>query len=66
MNFQNAKKALTTDSTIAYFDLSKETRLHTDTSTMRIGFVLLQRATESDEEWKTVQAGSKFLTDTET
>ena len=63
--FQNARKALTTAPTLAYFDLGKETRLHTDASTMGIGFVLLQRAME-DGEWKTVRAGSRFLTDTET
>ena len=33
---------------------------------MGIVFVLLQRATDSDGEWKTIQAGSRFLTDTET
>ena len=32
---------------------------------MGIGFVLLQRTTDSDGEWKTIQAGSRFLTDTE-
>ena len=60
--FQNAKKALTTAPTLTYFDLGKETRLHTDASRLGIGFVLSQRA----KEWKTVQAGSRFLTDTET
>ena len=64
--FQNAKNVLTTAPTLAYFDLGKETCLHTDASTMGIEFVLLQRATDSDEEWKTIQAGSRFLTDTET
>ena len=29
------------------------------------GFVLLQRAKGSDGKWKTVQAGSRFLTGTE-
>ena len=64
--FQNARKALTTAPTLNYFDLGKETRLHTDASSLGIGFVLLQRAKDSDEEWKTVQAGSRFFTDTET
>ena len=65
MAFHKAKKALTTAPTLAYFDLDKETCLHTDASTMGLGFVLLQRAKGSDGEWKTVQAGSRFLTDTE-
>ena len=64
--FQNARKALTTAPTLTYFDLGKETRLHTHASRLGIGFVLSQRAKDSDEEWKTVQAGSRFLTDTET
>ena len=65
MAFQKAKKALTTAPTIAYFDPDKKTCLHTDASTMGLGFVLLQRAKGSNGEWKTVQAGSTFLTDTE-
>ena len=39
--------------------------LHTDASTMGVGFVLLQRPKGSNEDWKTVQAGSRFLTDME-
>lgn len=53
------KKALTAAPNLAYFDLGKETRLHTDASTTGIGFVLLQRATGSEGERKTVQAGSE-------
>ena len=41
-------------------------RLHTDASTLGIRFVLLQRARDSDEEWKTLQVSSRILTDTET
>ena len=63
---QNARRALTTAPTLTYFDLGKETCLHTDASRMGVGFVLRQRAKHSNEEWKTVQAGSRFLTDTET
>ena len=62
---QNARKALTTAPTLSYFDLGKN-RKHTDASRLGLGFVLLQRDKDSDEEWKTVQAGSRFLTDTET
>ena len=51
MAFQTAKKALTTAPILAYFDLDKEICLHTDASTMGLGFVLLH----SDGEWKTVQ-----------
>ena len=47
------------------FDIAKETRLHMDASTVRIGFVLVQRPKGSHESWKIVQAGSRFLTDTE-
>ena len=63
--FAHAKKLLVTTPTLVYFDLKKETRLHTDASTLGIGFVLLQRSKNTDEEWKTVQAGSRFLTETE-
>ena len=49
--------------TLAYFDTTKETCLHTDASTLGIGFVLLHDGTK---EWRIVQAGSRFLTDAET
>ena len=41
--FTHAKKILVTAPTLAYFDFLKETRLHTDASTIGIGFVLMQR-----------------------
>ena len=63
--FTHAKKILVTAPTLAYFDVSKETRLHTDASTVGIGFVLMQRPKGSQQSWKTVQAGSRFLTDTD-
>ena len=63
--FKQAKKALTTAPILAYFDTTKETRLHTDASTLGIGFVLLQKPPNGDCEWQTVQAGSRFLTDAE-
>ena len=63
--FAQAKKMLTTSPILAYFDTTKETRLHTDASTLGIGFVLLQKSTDGSNEWKTVQAGSRFLTDAE-
>ena len=64
--FTHAKMILVTAPTLAYFDTSKETRLYTDASTVGIGFILVQRPKGSQETWKTVQAGSRFLTDTET
>lgn len=51
--------------TLAYFDVLKETCLHTDASTVGIGFILTQGPKGSQESWKTVQAGSRFLTDTD-
>ena len=56
---------LVTAPTLAYFDVAKETQLHTDASTVGIGFVLVQRPKGSHESWKKVQAGSRFLTYTE-
>ena len=57
---------LTTAPILAYFDPSKEPHLHTDASTLGLGFLLLlQKSTESDSDWRVVQAGSRFLSDTE-
>ena len=61
--FQRAKETLVTAPTLAYFDTNKESRLFTDASRVGIGFVLMQKQTE--DEWKTVQAGSRFITGTE-
>ena len=63
--FIQAKKVLTSSPTLAYFDTTKETCLHTDASTLGIGFVLLQKSTDGTKEWRIVQAGSRFLTDAE-
>ena len=60
--FAHATKVLATAPTLAFFDARKETRLYTDASTLGIGFILLQKA---GDEWKIIQAGSRFLTDTE-
>ena len=55
--FKQAKKVLTTSPTLSYFDVTKETCLHTDVSTLRIIFVLLQKFIGSgDSEWNMVQA----------
>ena len=50
---------------LTYFDPSKETCLHTDASTLGLGFLLLQRQTNVNSDWSVVQAGSRFLTDAE-
>ena len=63
--FQQAKQLLTTAPVLTYFDPSKETRLHTDASTLGLGFLLLQKPTNDNSDWRVVQAGSRFLTDAE-
>jgi len=62
-SFIEAKEALTTAPTLAFYDLSHPTQLLTDASRLGIGFVLQQ---EHQGEWKLIQAGSHFLTDAET
>ena len=64
--FLQAKQSLTTAPTLAYFDPSRETFLYTDASTLGLGFLLLQKSSEDSSVWNVVQAGSRFLTDTET
>ena len=59
--FAQAKKALTSAPTLAYFDTTKKTRLYTDASTLGLGFVLLQKPADNSDEWKTVQARSDSL-----
>ncbi len=63
--FIRAKEALVVTPTLAYFDATKDTYLHTDASTLGIGFVLLQKTKDGDEEPRMIQASSRFLTDTE-
>ena len=63
VSFLKAKTLLTTTPTLAFYDVSRPTRLLTDASRLGLGFVLQQ---ENHGEWKLVQAGSRFLTDTET
>jgi len=59
---QLAKQLLTTAPVLTYFDPSKENCLHTDASTLGLGFLLLQKPTNSNSDWRVVQAGSRFLT----
>ena len=61
--FTNIKKSLTASPLLSFFDMTKPTRLSTDASRQRLGFVLQQL---TGEEWTLVQAGSRFLSDTET
>ena len=60
--FSAAKQALSTAPILSYFDLNKPTRLCTDASYQGLGFVLQQK---SNDSWKLIQAGSRFLSDTE-
>ena len=61
--FEQAKTLLTKAPTLAYFDINLQTRLITDASRLGLSFVLQQR---HDNACKTVQSGSRFLTNTET
>ena len=60
--FIDAKKSLTTQPTLAFFDLTKPTRLSTDASRQGLWYVLQQR---HGDMWSLVQAGSRFLSDAE-
>ena len=60
--FLEAKKSLTTQPALSFFDLTKPTRLSTDASRQRLGYILQQQHGES---WSLVQAGSRFLSDAE-
>lgn len=63
-SFEQVKKALTSTPTLAIFDPSLPTALHTDASRLYgIGFALLQK---HGEKWRLIQCGSRFLTDAET
>ena len=63
--FLAAREALATSPVLAYYDPRKETALEVDASRLHgLGFVLQQRQT--DGEWRMVQAGSRFLSETET
>ena len=61
--FNKAKEILTTAPILAFYDQSRPTRLTTDACRHGLGFVLQQ---EHQGSWHIVQAGSQFLTDTET
>ena len=59
--FNESRKILSKSITLSYFNMEMPTRLMTDASKLGIGFVLQQE----HEKWKTTQAGSRFLSDTE-
>ena len=62
--FEAAKAALTSIQTMAYFDPRRPTSLSTDASRLKgFGFVLRQQ--QEDGNWRVIQAGSQFLTPTE-
>ena len=61
--FETARTMLSTPPALQYFDGNKPLSLHTDASRLNgLGFVLRQKV---DGDWRVVQAGSRFLTDTE-
>ncbi len=58
-----ARASLTSAPSLSYFDPSKPTQLCTDASRQGLGFVLQQK---SGDGWALVQAGSRFLSKSET
>ena len=62
--FAATKQALVAPQALAYYDPSRPTRLHTDASRRQgLRFVLTQK--KPDNTWRTVQAGSRFLSGAE-
>ena len=63
--FENAKAILTSNNVIAYYRPGAPLRLFTDASLKHgLGFYLKQQQTDND--WKTIQTGSRTLTPAET
>jgi len=63
--FEKARKELAEVKNLAYFDHRRPTKLFTDASRLNgLGFVVKQL--QEDHTWRTVQAGSRFLTSAET
>ena len=60
--FGVTKRLLSSAPIMAFYDANKPTRLLTDASRTGIGFVLQQ---QHGDEWLTIQANSRHLTDTE-
>ena len=63
--FEKARSHLSSNKALAFYDASKPTRLIADASRLfGLGFVLKQEV--EPNVWKTVQAGSRFLSPAET
>ena len=61
--FEAVKRALTSPPVLAFLDPSLPTALQTDASRLNgLGYALLQR---HQEQWRLVQCGSRFLSETE-
>ena len=60
--FTRAKMSLTKPPVLSFFNVNNPTRLSIDASRQGIGFILKQ---QSNNKWTLIQAGSRFLTDTE-
>ena len=58
-----AKEHLASASTLAFFDMNKQTRICTDASRQGVGFVLQQQTPVG--KWALIQAGSQFLSSAE-
>ena len=62
--FCNARKTLSSIPDLAFYDQTHPTALHVDASRLRgLGFVLKQL--KPDNQWRMVQAGSRFLSSAE-
>ena len=61
--FVQVKTSLTTSPMLSFYDINKPTRLSTDASRHGLGFILQQK---TGDTWTLIQAGSRFLSDTET
>ena len=61
--FTTIKQSLTVAPILSFFDAARPTRLCTDASRHGLGFILQQLTLEGN--WTLIQAGSRFLTDTE-
>ena len=57
------KECLTTTPVLAFFDVTKATRICTDASRQGLGFIMQQQTAEG--QWHLIQAGSRCLTDAE-
>ena len=62
--FAETKETLANTPILAYYDPKRQTSLHVDASRLHgLGFVLNQL--QDDGSWRMVQAGSRFITETE-